>query len=126
VTKGLVLAAVMAAGMKNHVGLDRPATEADLLRAYALGQCLAKTAEKTPFAEDAQRSADVYLQGGKVGGDAYGEIRKTLPIDLLKPTSYEGKTVAVFRCIEWYESPQLKALARRLASVSGKGPNGRP
>jgi hypothetical protein len=126
VTKGLVLAAVMAAGMKNHAGLDRPATEADLLRAYALGECLAKTAEKTPFAEDAQRSADLYLQGGRIGGAAYGEIRKTVPMDLLKLTSYEGKTVAVFRCIEWYESPKLKALAQKLASTAGKAPSGRP
>jgi hypothetical protein len=116
VTKGLLLAALMAATVKNHPGLERPATEADLLRAYVLGHCLAKASEKTPFAEDAQRSADLYFQGGKVGGEAYQEIQKAIPSDLLKPSVYDGKSRAVFRCIEFYESPGLKALARKLAS----------
>jgi hypothetical protein len=119
VTKGLLIVAAVAAGMKNHAGLDRPATEADLLRGYALGECLAKTAEKTPFADDAQRSAALYLEGGKIGGDAYQEIRNAIPVDLMKPTSYDGKTVAVFRCIEWYESRNLKTLAAKLTSESG-------
>jgi hypothetical protein len=46
--------------------------------------------DRPAFAEDAERTADLYMQGGKVGGDAYDQMRKAIPSDLAKPTPYEG------------------------------------
>ena len=120
-TRGIYLAAMLAAATtKNHQGLKRPATEADLLRAYAFSQCVASASDKTAVAEDALRSADLYFQGGKVAGEAFQEVRKAIPTDLMKPTPYDGKSIAVFKCIEFYESPNLKALVRKLANRPAK------
>jgi Type VI secretion system (T6SS), amidase immunity protein len=82
--------------------------------------CLAKGYENTSFAEDAERSADIYMQGGKLAGDSYGQIRKAIPSDLTTPSPYDGQNYTVMKCLEFYESPQLKRLARRLASTRTK------
>jgi hypothetical protein len=89
----------LSATAGNHPGLDRPASEADLLRAYAFGTCLAQGYEKTPFAEDAERTADLYMQGRKLGGDVYDRMRKAIPSDLAKPTPYEGHSYAIMKCL---------------------------
>ena len=119
-TRLVLLAAVFSATVVNHPGLDRPASETDLLRAFAFGTCLAKGYDKTPFADDAERSADIYLQGGKLGGDSYGQIRKAIPTDLAKPSPYDGHNYAIMKCLEFYESPRLKRLARQVASANRK------
>jgi hypothetical protein len=119
VSKAVSLAFLLAAAVGNHPGLDRPASEADLLRAYAWGECIASAYSKTPFGADAERTADVYLQGGHAAGEAYNEIRKAIPHDLDKPSPYDGQNYALMKCLEFYESPALKSLARRLGRQPG-------
>jgi len=86
-----------------------------LLRAYAFGTCLSKGYDGTSFADDAGRTADIYLQGGNIAGDAYVQMRKAVPSDLAKPAPYDGHNYTIMKCLEFYESPQLKRLARRVA-----------
>jgi len=109
----IVLTALLAS-VPNHVNLDRPANEADLLRAYALGKCLAKAYDQPPFVDDADWSANMYFQMGKLSkGDPYQDVLKLIPTDLKTPTIYENHVIAVHKCIEFYESPGLKAFAKK-------------
>jgi hypothetical protein len=122
VTKVIVLAGVLlgAAALKNHANLERPASEADLLRAYGFAACLSKGYGKTPAGEDAERVADGYRQMGKLGIEAYDEIRKAAEsIDVAKPTAAGQHNFAIMKCLEWYESAKLKQLARREAAKPG-------
>ena len=116
-TKALVLTAVlMAAGLKNHANLDRPASEPDLLRAFGFSACLAKAYDKTPVGEDAERVADGYRQMGKVG-TAYDEVRKAAEsLDAAKPTIMGHHNFAIMTCLEWYENAKTKQFVQRVAA----------
>ena len=120
VIKALMLtAALMAAGLKNHANLDRPASESDLLRAFGFATCVAKAYDKTPFADDAERVADGYRQMGKLG-KAYDEVRSVVDlVDAAKPTSVGHSNLALMTCLEWYESAKTKRLIREIASRPG-------
>jgi hypothetical protein len=106
----------MAAGVKNHTNLDRPASETDLLRAFGFSVCLAKAYDKTPFGDDAERVADGYRQMGKLGV-AYDEVRKAAEsIDAAKPTIEGHYNFAIMACLEWYENAKTKHLVREIAA----------
>ncbi|HVZ88586.1 MAG TPA: T6SS amidase immunity protein Tai4 family protein [Polyangia bacterium] len=119
-TKIALFAILLAATVRNHPGLERPASEAELLRAYAWAECIATAYEKTPFGADAERSANVYLEGGHAASEAYSRVRRAIPHDLDKPSPYDGQNYALMKCLEFYESPDLKALSRRLVGQGGK------
>jgi hypothetical protein len=120
--KGIVLAtALLAAGVKNHANLERPASEADLLRAYGFAACLSKAYGKTPMGEDAARVADGYRQLGALDIEPYTEVRKAAEaIDAAKPTTAGNHNFAIMACLEFYESAKLKKLATAAAKPSGK------
>ena len=112
----MLAAALMAAGLKNHASLDRPATETDLLRAFGFSACLAKAYEKTPFGDDAERVADGYRQMGKLGA-AYDEVRKAAEsIDAAKPTIEGQHNFAIMSCLEWYENAKTKHFVHQVAA----------
>jgi hypothetical protein len=111
-TKAIVLGLLLAAVSRNHVGLERPATEADLLRAFGYASCLAKAYEKTQFGEDSERVADLYRQMGKVSFEPYNAVQKAAEsLDAAKPAISDGKNYAIMACLEFYESAKLKRLA---------------
>jgi hypothetical protein len=123
-TRLLLLVAVLAAMPANHVGLERPASEADLLRAFGFGRCLEKAYEKTPFGEDAQRVANAYLQMGKVARpEVYDQISKLAEsLDASKPSAIGHHNFAIMNCLEFYESAKLKQIAEK-ASGRAAGKN---
>jgi len=119
----LVLAALLAAVPANHANLERPASEADLLRAFGFARCLEKAYEKTPFGEDAQRVANAYFELGKVSrAEVYDEISKVAEsLDAAKPTIHGHHNFAIMTCLEFYESAKLKQLAQKgSAKPAGK------
>lgn len=117
-TKMFMIAALLTITVHgSRPGLDRRASEADLLRAFAFGSCLGTAYQQTSFGEDAERTADLYMQGGRLGGDAYLQMRKAIPSDLAKPSAYDGHNYAIMKCLEFYESEKLKQLARRTATA---------
>ena len=125
----LVLAGALissiAIAVTNHKGLERPATEGDLLRGYALGRCLENAYKGTPFGADASRAAGAYLEIGSSGAEAYEATSKAAEIAAVppppgavihndeKPGANSGDHLAIFRCLEFYESPKLKQLAKK-------------
>ena len=110
----LALAALFVAMPANHANLERLASEADLVRAFAFARCLEKAYEKTPFGEDAQRVANTYFELGKVAiPEVYDRISKVAEsLDAAKPTTVGGHNLAIMACLEFYESAKLKQLAR--------------
>lgn len=114
-TKTLLLLAAIVAMPANHRGLERPASEADLLRAFAFGRCLEKAYEKTPFGEDASRVANGYFEMGKITRDGvYEDLTKLAEsVDAAKPTTVGGHNLAIMACLEFYESAKLKQIAQR-------------
>ena len=112
-TKLVLLGALLATVSRNHAGLERPASEADLLRAFGLASCLAEAYKNTPFGHDAERVADLYRQMGKVPIEPYDEIRKVAgALDAAKPAIVDGNNYAIMACLEFYESKELVRLAR--------------
>jgi hypothetical protein len=115
----LLLAAVVAIvghAPKNHANLERPASEADLLRAFGFSACLAKAYDKTPFGTDAERVADGYRQMGKLALEPYDQVRKAAEsIDAAKPTIEGHHNFAIMSCLEWYENAKTKQLVRKIA-----------
>ena len=114
----LALLAAILAIPRNHEWLERPASEADLLRGFALGRCLAKAYEKTSFAVDAEAAADAYLQMGafsKPEGlpEQVSKLAEASGAEANKRPPPTNKNLAVFNCIEFYESPKLKALVKK-------------
>ena len=117
-TKVAVLAALLAMLPSNHVGLERPASEADLLRGFAFARCLEKGYQKTPFGEDAGRVADLYFQMGKLAkSEPYDEMTKLAESqDPATPSVMGHHNFAIMACLEFYESPKLKQLAQKAAA----------
>ncbi|HVR60774.1 MAG TPA: T6SS amidase immunity protein Tai4 family protein [Polyangia bacterium] len=109
-TRLLVLLGIVAIPT-NH-GLERYVTEGDLVRAFAFGRCLATAYPTEPFVADATWSAGMYREMGK-GLKFYTEAVSMIPKDLETPTVYEHHKIAVFKCLEFYESRELKALAKK-------------
>ncbi len=116
--KALVIIAVLFALPSNRVGLERPATEADLLRAFAFGRCLAKAYDKTPFGDDAERVANGYFQMGRLTDqEPYDRVTAAAEsIDAARPAVQGHANLAIMNCLEFYESPRLKKMAARLVS----------
>ena len=118
----LALIAVAVAVPANHRNLERPASEADLLRAFAFSRCLEKAYDKTAFGEDAQRVANAYFELGRISKPAvYEEISKVAEsLNAAAPTIVGHHNFAIMACLEFYESPKLKQLARRSVEPAGK------
>ena len=55
----------------------------------------------------------MYREMGKLDIRAYEDAVGLIPKDLEALTAYEHHKIAVFKCLEFYESPALKALAKR-------------
>jgi hypothetical protein len=123
-TKTLLLLTAIVAMPANHRGLERPASEADLLRAFAFGRCLEKAYAKTPFGEDASQVANGYFEMGKLTRDgAYEEITKlAASVEAAKPPTVGGHNLAIMACLEFYESAKLKQIAQWASSRPKKGP----
>lgn len=111
----LGLTALLVGVPANHANLERPASEAELLRAYAFARCLEKAYEKTPFGEDAQRVANAYFELGKVNRpEVYDQVSKVAEsLDASKPTVVGHHNFAIMACLEFYESAKLKQIARK-------------
>lgn len=110
--------AALAVVPANHVGLERPASEADLLRAFGFGRCLEKAYDGTPLGEDAQRVANAYFQMGKVTRpEVYDDIAKLAEaLDAAKPSVMGHHNFGIMACLEFYESAKLKALAKKASA----------
>ena len=121
-TRAAPVLAFLTVMASNHVGLERPAGEADLLRAFAFGACLAEAYDKTPFGADAERVADAYFHMGHISRpEVYDEIRKlAASLDAAKPSVVEGHNLAIMACLEFYEGARLRQIARRAAAPSAK------
>jgi hypothetical protein len=119
---GLV-AALLVAVPANHANLERPASESDLLRAFAFARCIEKAYQKTPFGEDAQRVANAYFELGKINkAEAYDRIAKVAEsLDASKPTVRGGHSFAIMACLEFYESAKLKQLTQKSAGRPAAG-----
>lgn len=96
----------------NH-GLERHVSEGDLLRGFAFGRCLAAAYPTLIVKDDAIWSAGMYREMGKLDIKAYEDAVGLIPKDLEALTVYERHKIAVFKCLEFYESPALKELAKR-------------
>lgn len=117
-TSAIVVATLLmgAAASGNHPGLERAASEADLLRAFGFASCLAKGYAGKPAGEDAERVADLYRQMGRVPIEAYDEIRRAADEQQpARPALSDGQNYAIMACLEFYEGPALKRLAARAA-----------
>ncbi|HET6146619.1 MAG TPA: T6SS amidase immunity protein Tai4 family protein [Polyangia bacterium] len=114
----MALTALLWALPVNHANLERPASEADLLRAFAFARCLEKAYEKTPFGEDAQRVANAYVELGNINrAEVYDQISKVAgSLDAAKPTVVGRNNLAIMACLEFYESAKLKQLTRKSAA----------
>jgi hypothetical protein len=123
-TRFFVTAALFAAVTvpPNRVGLERPASDADLLRAYGFGRCLEKAYDKTLFGADAQRVANAYFELGKLTKpEVYDQIsRLAESLDAAKPTVVGHHNFAIMACLEFYESAKLKQFARQAANPGKK------
>ena len=119
----LALVALLVAVPANHANLERPASESDLLRAFAFARCLEKSYDKTPFGEDAQRVANAYFELGKINkAEVYDRIAKVAEsLDAAKPTVVGGHNFAIMACLEFYESAKLKQLAQKSAGRPAAG-----
>lgn len=119
----LPLVALLSVVPANHANLERPASESDLLRAFAFARCLEKAYEKTPFGEDAQRVANAYFELGKIDkAEVYDQISKVAEsLDAAKPTVVGGHNFAILACLEFYESAKLKQLTQRGAARKAAG-----
>jgi hypothetical protein len=93
----------------------RNVPERDLLRGYAFASCLAEGYRGTPFAEDANRVAEMYRAAGKATvAETYQGLRQAA-----KDAHPESRAVvdkanlAIMVCLEFYESKGLRALIAR-------------
>jgi hypothetical protein len=114
---------LLAVAPPNHANLERPATEADLLRAFAFARCLEKAYDKTPFGEDAQRVANAYFELGKVAKpEIYDQLSKLAgALDAARPTVVGHHNLAIMTCLEFYEGAKLRRLANEVARPGSKG-----
>lgn len=113
-TSAIVVAALLmgAAVSRNHPGLERPASESDLLRAFGFSSCLARAYAGKPAGEDAERVADLYRQIGKAPIESYDEIRKAVEQEQpSRPAVSDGKNYGIMACLEFYEGARLRRLA---------------
>jgi hypothetical protein len=123
-TKIALLVAVMMATPANKGNVDsRHLSETDSLRRFGYAECLAKGYEHTPFGSDAEWVADLYRQLGRESrGDVYQEIRRAAEaVDPGKPAVVDKRNLAIFACLDFYESAQLKGLVGK--AVASKRTN---
>lgn len=115
----LLVAVIIASPPNKGSAEHHHLSEADSLRRFAYAECLAKGYEHTPFGGDAEWVADLYRQLGRESrGDVYQEIRRAAEaVDPGKPAVVDQRNLAIFACLDFYESAQLKMLiGRALAS----------
>jgi Type VI secretion system (T6SS), amidase immunity protein len=86
-----------------------------LLKNWALSVCLAQVAKDARTAEDAGLTASAYLEYGKLGLEAYDEIRKL--VYQYKSLQYDGSVKGEYntmKCIDLFHSKDLARLTARL------------
>ena len=90
----------------------RNVSERDLLRGYAFASCLAEGYRGTPFAEDADRVAEIYLAAGKTTvPETYQRLRQAAKdAHPEKRAVVDNANLAIMGCLEFYESKNLRAL----------------
>lgn len=92
-------------------------SEAQLLKSYAVSQCVARAYPYSPVSEDARATAAGYLEFGNVPIDRYGEAIALAEKALQKTyQSKDGKKLEVMKCIDLMFDPQLEVLSLRLLS----------
>jgi hypothetical protein len=90
----------------------RNVPERDLLRGYAFASCLAEGYRGTPFAGDADRVAEMYMEAGKtVVPETYQGLRQAAKDQHPeKRAVVDNANLAIMVCLEFYESKSLRAL----------------
>jgi hypothetical protein len=112
------LVAALLAIPANYKGLERPASQGDLLRAFAFARCLGSAYEGTQFGADADWVASTYSDMmTATRNDQYSDATK-LAARVAKeggrPAPYEHKNMAIMWCLEFYESRELKGFAKKV------------
>jgi hypothetical protein len=89
-------------------------SDSQLLKSYAVSQCIARGYPRTPIAEDAKAASGGYLEFGRVPVDMYGDAI-ALAEKALKLTyqSKSGKELQIMKCIDLIFDPALDALSQR-------------
>lgn len=96
-------------------------SEAQLLRSYALAQCIAKAYPNTSVASDAKAAAGGYLEFGSIDAEAYAESMKLAEKAL--QDEYRGKKgepLHVMKCIDLMFSPALDVIVKNYAPAAKK------
>lgn len=90
-----------------------------LLKRWALSRCLAKVYPDAATSKDANATASVYLEAGKVPVDAYGAIDQ-LASDYASRhcTGSIDSSFGTKKCIDLFDSKALDDLTRRLAALN--------
>jgi hypothetical protein len=90
----------------------RKVPEGDLLRGYAFASCLAQGYRGTPFAEDADRVADMYMEAGKTTvPQTYQRLRQAAKdAHPEKRAAVDNANLAIMVCLELYESKNIRDL----------------
>lgn len=110
-------ALIASAGCATNTSASGQATQAELLKKWALCKCLAKAFPKTAVADDASKTAAAYLEFGTAPIESY-ESLKVLADDYLK-RPYSGSVPSNYdtmKCIDFYESGELEKAARDIAA----------
>jgi hypothetical protein len=117
----VLLVTLSASGVVLFEG-GRRVSEADLLRGYAVSQCLAAAYKGTPMELDANRSAEAYREAGhEVRPWVYGELdRLSKQAASEIPAGLSTGRLSIMRCIELYESGDVRqvSLGRKPAARS--------
>lgn len=103
----------------------RKVPEADVLRGYAFASCLAEAYKGTPFANDAERVAALYMEVGKTTDKAVYEnlqqlARSTEPGN---PDQVDGANLGIMSCLEFYEGADLRRTVKQATRARGGSPS---
>jgi hypothetical protein len=113
---------------KNHAQLDRPASNADVLRAWAFNRCIYDSYEgvNEAMTKDAGRAESFYLDISerdpfKLDALAKEAAKRRTPEQLAKMHHDDGpETVDHWKlmdCLEFYESSKLRAAAKAASTT---------
>lgn len=102
-------------------GADAPhRTESQLLKSYAVSQCIARAYPESPVSADAKAAAAGFLEYGSVGPEAYSEIVALADEALGKQyLGKGGEPLHVMKCIDLLFDKRLADVVEKYA---GRGP----
>jgi Type VI secretion system (T6SS), amidase immunity protein len=113
---GLVLVLTQSIACAGGSGVAAHATQAAVLKKWALSRCLAKAGGDTPAGDDAAKTAAAYLEMGGAGIEAYEKLDALAGRYLEREYSGSVRSnYSTMKCLDLYESDELDRLTRNFA-----------